>query len=224
MKNSKLIITLILILSETVTSYSQGRMTIGLGASFPIGDFAGNDITDEAAGGAQTGINLNFNYVYSFSENGLGLFGGLDICYNGLRSDVISSVKKLYESMGIHNANYKFYSYFNVPVSAGFNYTQKVKESVSLFTNLGLAADFLKISDMVISANSQSATVKSNPDIKMGFLISGGFVTNKTTVSINYMGLGKHNVKSTMSSGTSSQDISGSQKVSILTITLGRKI
>lgn len=126
--------------------------------------------------------------------------------------------------MGIHNADYKFYSYFNIPVSAGFNYTQKVKEGLSIFTNIGLAADYLKMSDMVISLNSQEVKLKTDPDIKMGFKISGGFILGKTTLSINYMGLGKHNLKATMSSGTSSQDIEGNQKVDILTITLGFKI
>jgi len=197
---------------------------IGLGAAFPMGDFAGNDITSDVDGGAQTGLDLNFNYVYSFSENGLGLFGGLDICYNGLRGDVKSSVKKLYESMGIHGADYNFYSYYNIPVSAGFIYTQKVKEGLSLFTNLGLAADIMKMSDMVISLNGQEITVETKPDIKMGFKISCGLIENKTTVSINYMGLGKHDLKATVSSGSNSQKIEGKQKVGILTITLGFKI
>lgn len=225
MKNSKLIfITPFLFLFLTVTSFSQGSLSFGLGAAFPIGDFAANDINNDNAGGAATGLNLDFNYVYSFSESGLGLFGGLDLCYNGLRTDVKNSIEKEFEGMGIYNADYQYYSYFNIPVSAGLNYTQKVRQNISLFTNLGIAASFLKMSDMVIKVSSQQISMEFKPDIRLGFKISGGFILNKTSISVNYLSLGKHNIKATMISAGNSQEVEGKQKVGIVTLTLGIKI
>jgi hypothetical protein len=221
MKDLKFIsVILILILSATVKTYSQGRMTFGLGTAIPTGDFAVNDIADEEAGGAGVGLNLDFYYIYSFQENGLGIFGGLNICYNPLSGQMQSDVRKEFESIGIQNATYKFYSYFNIPVSAGFNYTQQIKKNAFLFTNMGLAADYLKITDMVISANGQEVTMTSEPNVKLGIKIGGGIQFGRNSISVNYLGLGRHKIKSTISSGTNSQDIEGKQKVGIIAITL----
>jgi len=222
MKNLKLIfITLILFLSFSLTSNSQSQVILGIGGALPIGDFAGNDISNDAQGGAAAGLNLNLNYSYYFSENGLGLFGGLDICYNWLTDDVKKAFKTQFESAGILNADYRFFKYINIPVSAGFSYRQKVKDGVSLFTNFGLAGDFLKLSDLVISINNQEIIMNTQPDIRLGFKIGGGFIIGKTSVSINYLDLGKHKLNATMSTTGNSQVIKGNQKVGILTITLG---
>ena len=225
MKNLKLISsTLFLFLFVTVASFSQSGIFFGLGAGFPMAEFADNDINSETAGCAATGINFDINYIYSFSESGLGLFGGLDLFYNGLRADVINNIKKEYESMGIHDAVYKFYSYINIPVSFGLNYSQKIKQDVFLFTNIGIAADYLKITTMSIKIGDQEALMKFKPDINMAFKIGGGLIIDKTSISVNYYGLGEHNVKGTISGGGNTQNFDGKQKTGILALTLGIKI
>lgn len=82
MKNFKIIALLLLSICYTAKTYSQGNVTIHFGPSFPVSDFASDDIDDEDAGGAAVGINFGLQYIYPLSESGLGLFGGIDFNYN----------------------------------------------------------------------------------------------------------------------------------------------
>ncbi len=103
MKNLKIIVFTLLSFTLITKTYSQGNVSIHFGPSFPVSDFASDDIDDEDASGAGVGLNVGLQYIYPLSENGLGLFGGIDLNYNGLKSDVKDDVEELFESMGINN-------------------------------------------------------------------------------------------------------------------------
>ena len=222
MKNLKIIVFTLLSFTLITKTYSQGNVSIHFGPSFPVSDFASDDIDDEDASGAGVGLNVGLQYIYPLSENGLGLFGGIDLNYNGLKSDVKDDVEELFESMGINNPDIKYYKFINIPITAGLNYTYQADEKIGVFANAGLALNFLKVTDMEIKANGQTVTQDIDLANSIGFKIGGGLLINKkTTISIDYYGLGKHDIEGEMKASGLSEDIEGEMKVDLLTLTLG---
>jgi hypothetical protein len=226
MKNLKIIGLVLLSCFLITKTYSQGYASIHFGPSFPVLDFSSNDIDDEEAGLAAVGLNIGLQYIYPLSESGLGLFGGIDFNYNGLKKDVKDDVKELYESMGINNADYKFYKNINVPITAGLNYSYQADDKIGVFANAGLALNFRKITDMEVEVNGQTVTSEIDLANSIGFKIGGGILINqKTSTSIDYLGLGKHDIKAKVKSNGfyEDSDIDGDGKVDLVTLTLGFK-
>jgi len=224
MKNFKFIALLLLSICFTAKTYSQGFVSIHFGPSSPVSDFASDDIDDENAGGAAVGINLGLQYIYPLSESGLGIFGGIDFNYNGLKKDVKDDIEEIYEKMGIHNANYKFLKYLNIPITTGLNYTYQTDDKIGVFANAGLALDFMKITDMEIEYSSYKLIQKMDLTNCIGFKIGGGIIINqKTSISIDYLALGEHDIEGESTIIGYSEDIDGELKVSLLTLTLGIK-
>ena len=90
--------TLILLLCITVSfcAFSQNKnakqsLSIGIGPSFPLGDFGSKDLNDNGAGFAGIGQALNIDYFLPFSKN-----FGLIVSATGQRNPV--NTKKLEES------------------------------------------------------------------------------------------------------------------------------
>ena len=129
MKNLKIIGFVLLSCFLITKTYCQGNVSIHFGPSFPVLDFASNE-DSEYGGGAAVGLNIGLQYIYPLSESGLGLFGGIDFNYNGLKKDIKDDVKELYESLGIYSTDYKFFKYINVPITAGLNYTYQADEKL----------------------------------------------------------------------------------------------
>jgi len=224
MKNFKFIALLLLSICFTAKTYSQGFVSIHFGPSSPVSDFASDDIDDENAGGAAVGINLGLQYIYPLSESGLGIFGGIDFNYNGLKKDVKDDIEEIYEKMGIHNANYEFLKYLNIPITTGLNYTYQTDDKIGVFANAGLALDFMKITDMEIEYSSYKLIQKMDLTNCIGFKIGGGIIINqKTSISIDYLALGEHDIEGESTIIGYSEDIDGELKVSLLTLTLGIK-
>jgi opacity protein-like surface antigen len=224
MKNLKILAIVLLSACCMTKIYSQGNVSVHFGPSVPISDFGSDDIDDEDAGGAAVGLNVGLQYIYPLSESGLGIFGGIDFNYNGLKNDVKDDVEELYESMGINNPDIKFYKHINVPITAGLNYTYQADDKIGLFANAGLALNFFKITEMELKANGQ--TVKTEMDLanNIGFKIGGGISINKKySVSIDYLGLGKHDIEGKVKATGYSEDIDGELKVDLLTLTFGIK-
>jgi len=224
MKNFKIIAFFFFSVCFTVKTYSQGNVSIHFGPSFPVSDFALDDLDDDDAGGAAVGLNVGLQYIYPVSETGLGIFGGIDFNYNGLKKDVKDDIEDLWASIGINNADVKYYKYINVPITVGLNYTYQADDKIGVFANAGLALNFLKITDMELTANGQTVTVEMDLANSIGFKIGGGILINqKTSISIDYLGLGKHDIEGKVKGAGSSEDIDGEQKVDLVTLTLGFK-
>lgn len=224
MKSLK-IITFILFAAVSITEmYSQSNVSIHFGPSFPVSDFASDDIDDVDAGGAGVGVNVGLKYVYPLSSNGLGLFAGIDFNYNGLKKDVRDDVEEQFEAMGISDVSYKFYKYINIPVTAGLDYSYQADDKIGVFANAGLALNFLKLTDMEIELNGQTVTTKMDLASSIGFKIGGGILINdKTSISIDYFGLGEHDLEGEVSSGSNTDDIDTQGKIDLLTLTIGFK-
>lgn len=224
MKNLKIIVFTLLTFTLITKTYSQGNVSIHFGPSFPVSDFASDDMDDEDAGGAGLGLNVGLQYIYPLSESGLGLFCGIDINYNGLKKDVKDDVEELYEAMGINNPDIKYYKYINIPLTAGLNYTYQANDKIGVFANAGLAVNFMKITDMELKANGQTVTTEMDLANSIGFKIGGGILINqKTSISIDYLGLGVHDIEGEVKTTGYSEDIDGEGKVDLLTLTLGFK-
>ena len=224
MKNLKIIGFVVLSCLLIAKTYSQGNVSIHFGPSFPVLDFASDDLDNEDAGGAAVGLNIGLQYIYPLSESGLGLFGGIDFNYNELQNDVKDDVEELYELMGIQNADYKFYKYINIPIAVGLNYTYQADEKIGVFANAGLALNFLKITDMEIGVDGQTVTTEMDLANGIGFKIGGGIlIKQKISISIDYLGLGKHDIDGKVKTTGYSEEFDGEAKVDLLTLILGVK-
>lgn len=99
MKNFKFFPFILLLVFFTTKVHSQGIMSVHFGPSFPVSDFGSDNIFDEDAGGAAVGFNIGLKYTYPLNDKGLGLFGGIDFNYDGLKKDFKDDVEDLVESL-----------------------------------------------------------------------------------------------------------------------------
>lgn len=225
MKNLKIISFVLLAFCFITKAHSQEGVSLHFGPAMPVSDFAADDILDEDDGGAAVGLNVGLKYVYPLTENGLGLFGGIDINYNGLQRGYKDDVEDFYKELGVRNPDITFFKYINIPLTVGLNYTFLADEKVSLFANGGLALNFLKITDMEIEANGAKVTTEIDMASNLGVKIGGGIILNqKTSIAINYYALGKHDMEGKMKSGGLSEKFEGEAKVDIVTLTVGFKL
>jgi hypothetical protein len=173
-------------------SPNTGGFLISVGPSFPMGDFGDDDDDDEDALGAGTGIALNFDYILPLSDNGLGLFFGAGINYNGLKSDLKDDIEDDYRDEGIDDDDITFPKYFNIPVSAGLNFTHNFDEKIGLYGNLGLVANFLKITDFEVESDYGDVALTYTARTNLGLRVGGGLIiNNKFYISLNYIDAGK---------------------------------
>lgn len=206
----------------SINAYSQSKCSIHAGAAFPMGEFGSDSQNDEYAGGAATGFNVGGKYLYKLNENGLGVFVGGDFNYNGLKSSVKDDMKKVF-SPGV---DVTFYKYINIPITAGLNYTYKANSQVSLFGELGVGADFLKVTNMTAEANGQKIEMVFDLSSQFAYTVGGGLQFNdKYLLGLHYYGLGDHNVGGQVKYNGDSQDLDKNKiKVRMLNLTLGIKL
>ncbi len=204
---------------------SQESYIIHVGISLPLSDFGSEDPNNDYAGGAATGISAGFQYIYPITETGLGIIAGLDMHYNSVSKSVQDDIKSYFNSMGIYNAEFTFYKHINIPVSAGLNYTYKADDRLSVFANAGLTLNFYKMTDMVITVDTQDVTTSFDAASSVGFKIGGGILlNNRISLAVDYWGLGNHEITGEMSSGGQTENINGKQKVDIFSVTLGLRL
>jgi opacity protein-like surface antigen len=111
-----------------------------------------------------------------------------------------------------------------VPFTAGLIYTYQADDKIGVFANAGLAVNFLKITEMEVKANGQTVTTEMDVANSIGLKIGGGILINKkTSISIDYLGLGKHDIDGKIKTTGYSEDIDGEVKIDLLTLTIGFK-
>lgn len=210
--------------SVNLVVYSQGNVFFNIGAAIPLSDFASADLDNDNAGGAATGFILGLQYVYPILDNGLGLFGGADFVYNGLKKEYKDDMMDEIDPLNILDDEYSFYNYLNVPLSAGLNYTYNGNKDLSIYANAGITANFLKVTDYVVKAGSFEATESFETSFNVGFKLGAGAVLNKKiTFSVTYLGLGNHDLVGTLRTGNLSTDVDDEQKVDLITLAVGFK-
>jgi opacity protein-like surface antigen len=226
MKDYRIIVMVLFSVVLTTNVYSQGDVFIHFGLTLPVSDFASTDLYVQESGAAGLGLNAGLEYIYPLPNSRFGLFGGIDFNYNGLQKDFKEDTEEFYESIGINKYDIVFNKYINAPFNVGFNYTFNPDEQISLFAKAGLALNLLKITDMVIKDNGSQHKTSFDLAKSFGYKIGLGIlIKQKTSLSIEYLGLGKHNLKGTYTrSGypaVYSEQVEGEIKIDLMTITLG---
>jgi hypothetical protein len=125
----------------------------------------------------------------------------------------------------LNEDDFTFYRYFNIPVAAGLNYTIKADEKLSVYGNFGVVANFLKISNFTLEYAGEEIVTEYDLSTKMGVKLGGGvIINNKTFISLNYFGLGKHKIKAATTYTNYDFDNDWKSKVNYLTLTVGFKL
>ena len=212
-----------MLLFATSETFAQNNFNVHVGVANPLGDFASEDIDSDKSGWAATGFNIGLKYTYQLSDNGLGLFAGLDFNSNGITKDFKRTVEEAFEDIGLLGAEYTFLKYYNIPISAGLNYTYGANEKVDLFANAGIVLNLLNISDFVIEGSGLKVTSIYDPASAFGFRVGGGILINKkVSVAVDYFGIGSHSINvKTRADGIPTDYSDFDQKVSLLTIAVG---
>jgi hypothetical protein len=213
----KLFIFALILIGSYSASKAQGYFQLHVGPSFPLSDFADDNMDNDHSGGAGIGFNLGGKYLYQINTNGLGLFIGADFNYNGLKSSVKDDLENSFGSSG--NIDIKYYKYINVPLLAGLNYTVYANEQIA-------GPDFLKMTNMTVEADNEKVELNFKLSTQLGYKIGGGLLINdKYVVGLDYLGLGGHSIKGEMQYNGDTQDLDNlKQKVSLLTLTFGIKL
>jgi opacity protein-like surface antigen len=221
MKNSKLLALLMLFATSQIVA--QNRLDISVGLANPLSDFGSENLNNEDAGGAALGFSAGIKYTHQLSDNGIGLFAGLDFNYNNLTKNVQNDIEESFEDAGILGADYDYYSYLNIPLSTGLNYTYAANEKVALFGNAGVSFNLLNITDFVIESGGTTVTTEFDLANSVGFRIGGGVLFSESiSVAIDYYGLGSHDVNGeARTAGLPPEDLDGDIAVNMLTIRLG---
>lgn len=204
-------------------AFSQGDISLHFGPSFPMGDFGDDDIDDDDAGLAGIGFGAGLNYIYPLTEDGLGLYGGIDFIINPTSKDAQDDIEDLFGS----TSEFTFPKNINIPVSAGLDYTFKANDQVSLYGQGGISLSLLKLTDFIWEEEGDDDyEEKYDLSTSFGFNIGGGLIINdKVEIGLKYYGLGEHEIEGEYEYGTDDGNTDDyDQKVSLFMITLGFRL
>lgn len=115
-----IIFCFIALAQESNSNNKKSYLSLQLGASIPLGDFASASLNNEEAGFALTGISLDMNYLYHFTENvGLAATGFYNM--NGL------DISKLREVTGIRSLKMDHWQFIGLAAGPAFSFEMSPK-------------------------------------------------------------------------------------------------
>lgn len=214
-------LTVVALLTISIPSFAQqGYFTGHVGAAFPMGDFGEEDMNDDDAGNAGPGLNIGGKYIYPLNENGLSLFGSLDLMYNGLKSDYKDDLEDLFDS----DAEIQFFKYINVPVMGGINYSMKANEQISLFGEVGFGVNITKLTKFIIEEDNEEEEYSFDPSTKLAYKLGGGLLLDGGySVAIHYLALGDHRIKGEYDYDGDKESFKWKREISMVTLTIGKR-
>lgn len=206
----------------SVNAFSQG-FSFHAGAAIPVSDFGDDDLDNEDGGGAAIGFNLGGKFQYKLNEAGLGLYAAANLNYNGLKKSLKDDMDDAFSDLG--SVDITYYKHINIPVTGGLYYAYKANETVSVFGELGIGVDFLKMTNMKLEANGEEASFVFKSKAQLAYEFGGGLLLRDTySLEIHYCGLGKHSSTGEFKYDGGSEDMGDSDlKVSLVTISVGFK-
>ena len=219
------LILISLLLTFHNDSYSQSRFNIHIGPAFPVSkiDIYTINYSDvyTVSSSAKTGINAGIQYAYQFPNRGIGIFAGLDFVYNDIINEYKVSMDTLMSGFGWEN--YVFPKYYNIPISAGLEYIYEINEELSLLSNVGMTYNFFKVTDYTYDTMFSEVLHEADWASNIGFKAAIGILyKQKASLSIDFLGLGKHDVNIKMiDGGTVEEEFIKDAKVNMLTLTVG---
>jgi hypothetical protein len=225
MKIVRVLTVLLLVLTTLTDSFSQSRFNIHVGPAFPLSkiDMYTVNYSDiyTVSSSAKTGINIGLQYSYQFPNRGIGIFAGLDFVYNDIINEFKVSMDSIFSDFGYES--YEFPKYYNIPISAGLEYIYEINEKFSLLCNLGMTYSFFKVTDYTHDTMFGDYAYEADWASNIGFkTVIGILYKQKASISIDFLGLGKHEVDVKMvDSGTVENEFIAEAKVNMLTLTFG---
>ncbi|MBI9034584.1 MAG: hypothetical protein JEZ03_08960 [Bacteroidales bacterium] len=221
MNNFKYILyTTLLFIISTSSSFSQDKSFIHCGLSFPNAELSSTAHNNELSGGAEIGFNIGFQYIQPFSNTGFGLCMGIDMNYNMLKQET----KNDFEDLFNENIKISHHKYLNFPIYAGLNYTLKLNNKFSLFTNLCATFNSLKITDEIIKNKSIGRKIATEYFVShnIGHMVSGGLLINDNImISLKYLGVKPQNIDGVTITDWHRYMVKRKLKVDIFSLSIG---
>lgn len=89
----------------------------------------------------------------------------------------------------------------------------------------GFLANFLKTTNFVVKVDNKVVVTEFDWNFSLGFRAGAGVLINdKSSIALDYYGIGEHDIHGTMIYGNSSDLFDYKQKVGLLTLTFGFKL
>ena len=195
MKNVKRVIACVAVmLGMSTIGFAQSGLSVRVGGSFPVGTFAQGGAGDMALmaptselGAAATGVNGGVKYQLNILGD-LGVFASADLFYNGLKKEVVETMKD-------DNENVELPSYMNIPLMVGVNYSLLKFAGASLWAEAGAGVNLRNITASSASAavgTLISGSTESNYDFStsVAWQVGVGVSLSKLSLGVHYYGLG----------------------------------
>ena len=211
MKNVRRVIACVAVmLGVSTIGFAQSGLSVRVGGSFPVGTFAQGGAGDMALmiptselGAAATGVNGGVKYQLNILGD-LGVFASADLFYNGLKKDVVETMKG-------DNENVNLPSYMNIPLMAGVNYTLIELLGASLWAEAGAGVNLRNITASSASAavgTLISGSTESDYDFSasVAWQVGVGVSLSKLSLGVHYYGFGASEISG---ESTTSADLGG---------------
>jgi hypothetical protein len=214
MKKKLLTVLSFMICLATLAQNGNGNskrsfIAFNLGPSIPLGNFASVSLDNEKAGFALTGVSLDINYLYHFTENvGLAASGFYNM--NGL------DISKLREATGIRSLKMDHWQFIGLAAGPAFSFEMSPK----------VIGD-IKIMGGIATANSPDIKTNGTPLVPEDWGTSGLFQSSfacRVKIGSNTYfsgGLDYRYLNPNFKVIVDNENISVDQNMSLLNISLG---
>lgn len=190
---------------------AQEEFTFHVGPAIPTADFADDDIYSSNSGLAGIGLTVGLKYLKPLNDNGLGLFGGVDLIYNSWNKDA----KDMWDD---DDDVQTFPKYFTIPLSVGLQYDYDIDTETAVYGRFGLAFSLSKQTNLKFDGGDKYTFDLASG---FGFLIGGGVKLNeKIELDLTYWALGEHDFDIEYVYDDGDKDDEGKLEVNMTLITL----
>lgn len=210
------LITFLILVVSLTTSNAQRGFELHIGPSFPVGDFAVNDLNSSSAGCAATGFNWGIKYMLPLKQNKLFLNFGMDCFYNEYNSDVKSA-----------DPDVDFGTYVNVPFTVGMMFQKTLFNKVSFWGEANMGANVSTITNTTGSYSGSDYTYEIEPANEFCYSVGMGLLlNNRISLGLYYNALGSPKYEYTISgaNGYSEKETADALNISTVSFTLGIRL
>ena len=187
---------------SNVTQFSQFH----LGVAFPTGKFSdGNSVPTDWGNGkgfAATGFTIGYKLYNSFDVENLYWVFSIQAFYNDMNSDAKDEIEDDLKYLDEYDNT--FPKYLNFPATLGLNYSLPLTETVKIYGEAAIGANFSMLTKYVMSGSASyygyridiEYEDKYTPAFGFAYGIEGGlFFNQKYSISLRYNNLGSYKYK-----------------------------
>ncbi len=173
--------------------YAQNFTLYG-GLAMPRGDFGDNDLDNNDAGFAKTGLVLGGEYAIPMGSPGLFGVIGVSMVRNSFDEDV-------FQDAAGDEFSFDIGPWYNVPIMAGLKYQSEMSPGMRFYATGQVGLNIIKGPKFEESSAYYGESVEITWDTanSFGFGIGGGVVINdKINLGIRYLSLGEADLEGTV--------------------------